>query len=350
MSCWNNRSKRLIIVITFVLVILILIRFTLLSFPYTRDVKALVYRDGKWNESTLHMDLNYKHKFFAADEFTGSIYLDDVNIMKYWKDYSRISSSAKSGAWNVKELVYNVKNTYLDGEYQNSSFNKNYTKSIGKIYYKDFLKSIVIAVNDYKLERKAGINYVDTSEMKPIIITAGNVSLDDIKKIKENDIVLDNVDRDAIDDISIENNIKMPIFKIELTRWNEGKEYALEKEYKDFDWKAPSSFVSDEDFNKTFDEVYDEEYIKEKIAELENFKSGFVNEVKLNKKSAHKEDDMILTEVTYDIKDGQLYSVLLMNRGDSDKGYIVQSVYTIKIDEDGKQEFISDKLGILSNK
>lgn len=349
MSCWNNRSKRLIIVITFVLVILILIRFTLLSFPYTRDVKALVYRDGKWNESTLHMDLNYKHKFFAADEFTGSIYLDDVNIMKYWKDYSRISSSAKSGAWNVKELVYNVKNTCLDGEYQNSGFSKNYTKSIGKIYYKDFLKSIVITVNDYKLERKDGINYVDTSEMKPLIISAGNVSLDDIKNIKENDIVLDSLGRDAIDDIGIKNNIKMPIFKIELTKSDKGKEYSLEKEYKDFLWKAPSSFVSDEDFNKTFDEVDDEEYIKEKIAELENFKSGFITEVKVNKKSAHKEDDMMLTEVSYDIEDGRLYSVLLMNRVDNDNGYAVQSVYTIKIDKDGKQEFISDKLGIFSN-
>lgn len=342
--------KKKTIILIIILAIIFFIRFGVLSFPYTSDVKALVYRDGKWSESTLHMDLNYRHKFFAADEFTGSIYIDDVDIMKYWKDYSRISSSAKSGAWNVKELVYNVKNTYLDGEYQNSSFNKNYTKSIGKIYYKDFLKSIVIAVNDYKLERKAGINYVDTSEMKPIIITAGNVSLDDIKKIKEHDIVLDNVDRDAIDDISIKNNIQMPIFKIDLTNWNEGKEYALEKEYKDFDWKAPSSFVSDEAFNKTFDEVDDEEYIKEKIAELENFKSGFINEVKLNKKSAHKEDDMILTEVTYDIDDGKLYSVLIMNRGDSDKGYGVQSVYTIKIDGYGKQEFISEKLGILSNK
>lgn len=342
--------KKKTIILIIILAIIFFIRFGVLSFPYTSDAKALVYRDGKWSESTLRMDLNYRHKFFAADEFTGSIYIDNVDIMKYWKDYSRISSSAKSGVWNVKELVYNVKNTYLDGEYQNSSFNKNYTKSIGKIYYKDFLKSIVIAVNDYKLERKDGINYVDTSEMKPIIITAGNVSLDDIKKIKENDIVLDSVDRDAIDDISIENNIKMPIFKIELTRWNEGKEYALEKEYKDFDWKAPSSFVSDEDFNKTFDEVDDEEYIKEKIAELENFKSGFINEVNVNKKSAHKEDDMILTEVTYDIEDGKLYSVLIMKRGDSDKGYGVQSVYTIKIDGDGKQEFISDKLGILSNK
>ena len=342
--------KKKTIILIIILAIIFFIRFGVLSFPYTSDVKALVYRDGKWSESTLHMDLNYRHKFFAADELTGSIYIDDVDIMKYWKDYSRIISSAKSGAWNVKELVYNVKNTYLDGEYQNSSFNKNYTKSIGKIYYKDFLKSIVIVVNDYKLERKDGINYVDTSEMKPIIITAGNVSLDDIKKIKENDIVLDNVDRDAIDDINIENNIKMPIFKIELTRWNEGKEYALEKEYKDFDWKAPSSFVSNEDFNKTFDEVDDEEYIKEKIAELENFKSGFINEVKVNKKSAHKDGDMILTEVSYDIEDGKLYSVLIMERVDSGKGYGVQSVYTIKIDEDGKQEFISDKLGILSNK
>lgn len=342
--------KKKTIILIIILAIIFFIRFGVLSFPYTSDVKALVYRYGKWSESTLHMDLNYRHKFFAADEFTGSIYIDNVDIMKYWKDYSRISSSAKSGAWNVKELVYNVKNTYLDGEYQNSSFNKNYTKSIGKIYYKDFLKSIVIVVNDYKLERKDGINYVDTSEMKPIIITAGNVSLDDIKKIKENDIVLDNVDRDAIDDINIENNIKMPIFKIELTRWNEGKEYALEKEYKDFDWKAPSSFVSNEDFNKTFDEVDDEEYIKEKIAELENFKSGFINEVKVNKKSAHKDGDMILTEVSYDIEDGKLYSVLIMERVDSGKGYGVQSVYTIKIDGDGKQEFISDKLGILSNK
>lgn len=342
--------KKKTIILIIILAIIFFIRFGVLSFPYTSDVKALVYRDGKWSESTLHMDLNYRHKFFAADELTGSIYIDDVDIMKYWKDYSRISSSAKSGAWNVKELVYNVKNTYLDGEYQNSSFNKNYTKSIGKIYYKDFLKSIVIVVNDYKLERKDGINYVDTSEMKPIIITAGNVSLDDIKKIKENDIVLDNVDRDAIDDINIENNIKMPIFKIELTRWNEGKEYALEKEYKDFDWKAPSSFVSNEDFNETFDEVDDEEYIKEKIAELENFKSGFINEVKVNKKSAHKDGDMILTEVSYDIEDGKLYSVLIMERVDSGKGYGVQSVYTIKIDGDGKQEFISDKLGILSNK
>lgn len=342
--------KKKTIILIIILAIIFFIRFGVLSFPYTSDVKALVYRYGKWSESTMHMDLNYRHKFFAADEFTGSIYIDNVDIMKYWKDYSRISSSAKSGAWNVKELVYNVKNTYLDGEYQNSSFNKNYTKSIGKIYYKDFLKSIVIVVNDYKLERKDGINYVDTSEMKPIIITAGNVSLDDIKKIKENDIVLDNVDRDAIDDINIENNIKMPIFKIELTRWNEGKEYALEKEYKDFDWKAPSSFVSNEDFNKTFDEVDDEEYIKEKIAELENFKSGFINEVKVNKKSAHKDGDMILTEVSYDIEDGKLYSVLIMERVDSGKGYGVQSVYTIKIDGDGKQEFISDKLGILSNK
>lgn len=341
--------KKKTIILIIILAIIFFIRFGILSFPYTSDVKALVYRAGKWSESTLHMDLNYNHKFFGADEFTGSIYVDDVDIMKYWKDYSRFSSSAKSGAWNVKELVYNVKNTYLDGEYQNSVFSKNYTKSIGKIYYKDFLKSIVIAVNDYKLERKDGINYVDTSEMKPIIITAGNVSLDDIKKIKENDIVLDNVDRDAIDDISIKNNIQMPIFKIELTRWNEGKEYALEKEYKNFDWKAPSSPVSDEDFNKAFNKVNDEEYIKEKIAELENFKSGFITEVKLNKKSAHKEDDMVLTEVTYDIEDGKLYSVLLMNRGDSDKGYGVQSVYTIKIDGDGKQEFISDKLGIFSN-
>lgn len=341
--------KKKTIIIIIILAIIFFIRFGVLSFPYTRDVKAFVYRDGKWSESTLHMDLNYNHKFFGADEFTGSIYLDDLDIMKYWKDYSRFSQSAKKDAWNVKELVYNVKNTYLDGEYQNSIFSKNYTKSIGKIYYKDFLKSIVIAVNDYKLERKDGINYVDTSEMNPVIIAAGNVSLDDIKKIKENDIVLDNVDRDAIDDISIENNIKMPIFKIELTRWNEGKEYALEKEYKDFIWKAPSSPVSDEDYDKAFDEVDDEEYIKEKIAELENFKSGFINEVKLNKKSAHKEDDMILTEVTYDIEDGRLYSVILMKRGDSDSGYVVQSVYTIKIDGEGKQEFISDKLGIFSN-
>ncbi len=277
--------KKKTIILIIILAVIFFIRFGILSFPYTSDVKALVYRDGKWSESTLHMDLNYNHKFFGADEFTGSIYLDDVDIMKYWKDYSRISSS----------------------------------------------------------------NYVDTSEMKPIIITAGNVSLDDIKKIKENDIVLDSLDRDAIDDISIENNIKMPIFKIELTRWNEGKEYALEEEYKDFDWKAPSSFVSDEAFNKTFDELDDEDYIKEKIAELENFKSGFINEVKVNKKSAHKEDDMILTEVTYDIEDGKLYSALLMKRGDSDSGYVVQSVYTIKIDGDGKQEFISDKLGIFSN-
>lgn len=342
--------KKKTIIIIIILSIIFFIRFGVLSFPYTSDVKAFVHKDGKWSESTLHMDLNYKHKFFGADEFTGSIYLDDVDIMKYWKDYSRFSKSAKSGAWNVKELVYNVKNTYLDGEYQNSVFSKNYTKSIGKIYYKDFLKSIVIAVNDYKLERKDGINYVDASEMKPVIIAAGKVSLDDIKKIKENDIVLYSLGRDAIDDISIKNNIQMPIFKIELTRWNEGKEYALEEEYKDFDWKAPSSFVSDEAFNKTFDEVDDEEYIKEKIAELENFKSGFINEVKLNKKAAHKEDDMILTEVTYDIEDGKLYSALLMNRGDSDKGYGVQSVYTIKIGGDGKQEFISDKLGILSNK
>lgn len=341
--------KKKTIIIIIILAVIFFIRFGVLSFPYTSDVKAFVYRDGKWSESTLHMDLNYKHKFFAAGEFTGSIYIDDVDIMKYWKDYSRFSSSAKSGAWNVKELVYNVKNTYLDGEYQNSVFSKNYTKSIGKIYYKDFLKSIVITVNDYKLERENGINYVDTSEMNPVIIAAGNVSLDDIKKIKENDIVLDNVDRDAIDDISIENNIKMPIFKIELRRWNEGKEYALEEEYKDFIWKAPSSPVSDEDYDKAFDEVDDEEYIKEKIAELENFKSGFINEVKVNKKSAHKEDDMILTEVTYDIEGGKLYSALLMERGDRDKGYGVQSVYTIKIDGDGKQEFISDKLGIFSN-
>lgn len=345
---WKNRNKRLINVITFILAIL-LIRFRVLSFPYTSDVKAFVYRDGKWSESILHMDLNYKHKFFAADEFTGSIYLDDLDIMKYWKDYSRFSQSAKKDAWNVKELVYNVKNSFVDGEYQNSVFNKNYTNSIGKIYYKDFLKSIVIAVNDYKLERKDGINYVDTSEIKPVIIAAGNVSLDDIKKIKEHDIALDNVDRDAIDDINIKNNIKMPIFKIELRRWNEGKEYALEEEYKDFDWRAPSSFVSDEDFNKTFNEVDEEEYIKEKIAELENFKSGFINEVKLNKKAAHKEDDTILTEAYYDIEDGRLYSVLLMKRGDSGSGYIVQSVYTIKIDKDGKQEFISDKLGVFSN-
>lgn len=341
--------KKKTIILIIILAVIFFIRFGVLSFPYTSDVKAFVYRDGKWSESTLHMDLNYNHKFFGADEFTGSIYIDDVDIMKYWKDYSRISSSTKSGAWNVKELVYNVKNSFVDGEYQNSVFSKNYVNSIGKIYYKDFLKSIVITVNDYKLERKDGINYVDTSEIKPVIIAAGNVNLDDIKKIKEHDIVLDNVDRDAIDDISIENNIKMPIFKIELTKWNEGKEYALEKEYKDFDWKAPSSPVSDEDYDKAFDEVDDEEYIKEKIAELENFKSGFINEVKLNKKSAHKEDDMILTEVNYDIEDGQLYSVLLMNRGDSGKGYGVQSVYTIKIDGDGKQEFISDKLGIFSN-
>lgn len=341
--------KKKTIILIIILAVIFFIRFGILSFPYTSDVKALVYRDGKWSESTLHMDLNYNHKFFGADEFTGSIYLDDVDIMKYWKDYSRISSSTKSGAWNVKELVYNVKNSFVDGEYQNSVFIKNYVNSIGKIYYKDFLKSIVITVNDYNLERENGINYVDTSEMKPIIITAGNVSLDDIKKIKENDIVLDNVDRDAIDDINIKNNIKMPIFKIELTRWNEGKEYAIEKEYKDFLWKAPSSPVSDEDFNKTFGEVNDEDYIKEKIAELENFKSGFINEVKLNKNSAHKEDDMVLTEVTYDIEGGKLYSVLIMNGGDSDKGYGVQSVYTIKIDGDGKQEFISDKLGIFSN-
>ena len=59
---------------------------------------------------------------------------------------------------------------------------------------------------------------------------------------------------------------------------------------------------------------------------------------------------MILTEVTYDIEDGKLYSVLIMERVDSGKGYGVQSVYTIKIDGDGNQEFISDKLGILSNK
>ena len=341
--------KKKTIIIIIILAIIFFIRFGVLSFPYTRDVKALVYRDGKWSKSTLRMDLNYKHKFFAADEITGSIYLDDVDIMKYWKDYSRVSSSAKNGAWNVKELVYNVKNSVVDGEYQNSGFSKNYVNSIGKIYYKDFLKSIVITVNDYKLERKDGINYVDTSDMKPVIIAAGKVSLDDIKKIKENDIVLDNVDRDAIDDINIENNIKMPIFKIELTRWNEGKEYALEKDYKDFDWKAPSSFVSDEDFNKTFNEVNDEDYIKEKIAELENFKSGFINEVSLNKKTAHKEDDMTLTELTYDVDDGKLYSVLLMKKGDSGSGYDVQSVYTIKIDKDGKQEFISDKLGIFSN-
>ena len=341
--------KKKTIIIIIVLAIIFFIRFRILSFPYILDTKALVYRDGKWSESILHIDLNYKHKFFAADEITGSIYIDDVDIMKYWKDYARTSSSVKSGAWNVKELVYNVKNSFVDGEYQNSVFSKNYVNTIGKIYYKDFLKSIVITVNDYKLARKDGINYVDTSEMKPIIITAGNVSLDDIKKIKEHDIVLDNVDRDAIDDIKIKNNIQIPIFKIALTWWNEGKEYALEKEYKDFDWKAPSSFVSDKAFNKTFGEVDDEDYIKEKIAELENFKSGFINEVKLNKKSAHKEDDMILTEVTYDIEDGKLYSVLIMNRGDSDKGYGVQSVYTIKIDKDGKQEFISDKLGIFSN-
>ena len=341
------KKKTKIIII--ILAIIFFIRFGVLSFPYTSDVKALVYRDGKWSESTLHMDLNYNHKFFAADEFTGSIYLDDVDIMKYWKDYARVSSSAKSGAWNVKELVYNVKNSVVDGEYQNSGFSKNYVNTIGKIYYKDFLKSIVIAVNDYKLERKDGINYVDASEMKPVIIAAGNVSLDDIKKIKENDIVLYSLGRDAIDDISIKNNIQMPIFKIELKRWNEGKEYALEKDYKDFDWKAPSSFVSDEDFNKAFNKVNDEEYIKEKIAELENFKSGFINEVKVNKKSAHKEDDMTLTELTYDVDDGKLYSVLLMQRGDSGKGYDVQSVYTIKIDGDGKQEFISGKLGILSN-
>ena len=342
--------KKKTIVNIIILATIFFIRFGILSFPYTLDTKALVYRDGKWSESTLHMDLNYNHKFFAADEFTGSIYLDDVDIMKYWKDYARISSSTKSGAWNVKELVYNVKNTYLDGEYQNSGFSKNYVNTIGKIYYKDFLKSIVITVNDYKLERKDGINYVDASEMKPVIIAAGNVSLDDIKKIKEHDIALDNVDRDAIDDINIKNNIKMPIFKIDLKRWNEGKEYALEKEFKDFDWKAPSSPVSDEDYDKASDEVDDEEYIKEKIAELENFKSGFITEVKLNKNSAHKGDDMMLTEVSYDIEDGKLYSALLMKRGDSSKGYDVQSVYTIKIDKDGKQEFISDKLGILSIK
>lgn len=341
--------KKKTITIIIILAIIFFIRFGVLSFPYTLDTKALVYRDGKWSESTLHMDLNYKHKFFAADEFTGSIYIDDLDIMKYWKDYSRISSSAKKDAWNVKELVYNVKNSFVDGEYQNSVFSKNYVNTIGKIYYKDFLKSIVITVNDYKLERNSGINYVDTSDMKPVIIAAGNVSLDDIKKIKEHDIVLDNVDRDAIDDISIDNNIKMPIFKIDFTRWNEGKEYALEKEYKDFDWKAPSSFVSDEAFNKAFDEVDDEEYIKEKIAELENFKSGFIDKVSLNKKAAYKEDDMILTEAYYDIEDGRLYSVLLMKSGDSGKGYEVQSVCTIKIDGDGKQEFISDKLGIFSN-
>lgn len=343
---WNVRNKKLISVVTIVVTILLLIRFTLIKFPYTCEVKAYIYRDRKWSESNLYMNLNYKHRIYAPDEFTGNIYLDDIDIMKYWKDYTMRSISSKSGEWNVKLLVYNIKNSVVDGEYQNSTFSKNYPRIIGTIYYKDFLKSIVITVNDYTLERKNGINYVDKSEMKPVIIIVGNVNLDDIKQIKKNDIILDNLNIYEIDDISIKDKINLPIFDIEFNKFDDGKEYAIEKEYKDFVWRGPSSYISDEDLRKTFDETYDKEYIKDKIAELENFKSGFINEVKVNKKSSHKEEDILLTEVSYDVSDGKLYSILLMKEGHS--GYVVESVYTIKVEKDGSQKFISNKLGILS--
>lgn len=82
-----KKLNRILISILKVIFILIIFRFYFLNFSYKKATAAYIYKNGEWRETEIFLDLDYNHNLFSSDNFMGSIYTEDVKILKYWKDF-----------------------------------------------------------------------------------------------------------------------------------------------------------------------------------------------------------------------------------------------------------------------
>lgn len=72
----------------------------------------------------------------------GSIYTEDVKILKYWKDFFVERGALRESGLNAKYLSYSPKNSYVDGQYKYSGFRNGEEFLLGKVYFKDFLRGL----------------------------------------------------------------------------------------------------------------------------------------------------------------------------------------------------------------
>lgn len=325
----------------FLCAILYLVYFK--NYTYDTSVISLIYKGGKWREEKLNINIKYNHNLILSDYINGYIYSDD-DVLKYWKDYLRDGDSKKIGDWNVKELIYSPKNSYINGKYVYSGFIKEEFINIGNIYYKNFMKSIVIILRDHKFQRKDGINYFETQEYKPIIILAGNVNKNDLLDLSSIDYLLREFDVGTLPSFKLNEKVKMQGLKFDGIDFKK----SIESNYKELAWRSVGSYVNYEDIKRVYGEPKHDNYILQKISELENFKSGFIDSVEMNEKMAHIDKNVILTEGIYKTENGSIYSAVIYKLYHNYNSYVVDNVYTIKMYDDGKQEFASDKFGILT--
>lgn len=338
-----KKLNRILISILIVIFILIIFRFYFLNFSYKKATTAYIYKNGEWRETEIFLDLDYNHNLFSSDNFMGSIYTEDVKILKYWKDFFVERGALRESGLNTKYLSYSPKNSYVDGQYKYSGFRNGEEFLLGKVYFKDFFKGIIITAYDWEITEKSGIYYVNTKENKPVVIVAGDVDIKDINKIK-GDLILNYTDLSLLPQ-NLNTKISIPFFNSQIFKREEIYSYNKKSDLK---WKSAPNPV-DKEVALMEKKMYNsDEYIKIKISELERFKSGFISEININYSNILYVGEYIsLKESVAEFKDFKLYSALLIKTDENDENY-VENVYTIKINKDGSQKFLSDVVGFIN--
>lgn len=338
-----QKLNRIRISILKVLFILFIFRFYFLNFSYKKATTAHIYKNGEWRETEIFLDLDYNHNLFSSDNFIGSIYTEDVKILKRWKDFFVERGAVSESGWNTKNLSYSPKNSYVDGQYKYSGFRNGDEFLLGKVYFKDFFKGLIITAYDWEITENSGINYVDTKENNPVVIVAGDVDIKDINKIR-GDFILNSIDLSLLPQ-NLNTKISIPFFNSRIFKHEEI--YSYNKKY-DLKWKSAPNPV-DKEVALMEKKMYNsDQYIKIKISELENFKSGFISEININCSNILYVGEYIsLKESVAEFKDFKLYSALLIKTDENDKND-VENVYTIKINKDGSQKFLSDVVGFIN--
>lgn len=340
---WHFKLNKAIFKILIAIFFLLLLRFYCLNYSYKKESVAYLYKNGKWIETKICLNLDYKHSLWISDNINGCIYAENVNILKYWKDFLVQRDSVMENGWNLKILSYNPKNTYIDGQYKYSGFKHRDEVYLGNFYYKDFFKGIIITAYDYNLTRKDGINYVNTAQKNPIIIISGDVNFKDINKIKK-DIILDSINLTSLPKNS-NKKISIPFFNFEILKKDEIYLYKRESNIR---WKSLANAVGHELSFIDKRERNSESYIKNKICELENFKSGFITDVEISDSNTLYIGNYVsLKESISEFDSFKLYSVLLIKIDEYGNNY-VENAYTIRVNKDGSQKFISDEFGFIN--
>lgn len=144
---------------------------------------------------------------------------------------------------------------------------------------------------------------------------------------------------------NLNTKISIPFFNFQIFKREDI--YSYNKKY-DLKWKSAPNPV-DKEVALVEKKMYNsDEYIKIKISELERFKSGFISEININYSNILYVGEYIsLKESVEEFKDFKLYSALLIKTDENDINY-VENVYTIKINKDGSQKFLSDVVGFIN--